>query len=811
MKFFASSPLRQYLFLGSALILTVAMVAILVFLEAASQVDPRALAAVPGPLVVDRQGQILRLGAGPQGLRLVKLPPEKIPPLVAAAFLAAEDQRFWQHPGVDALAVLRAAAQNLAAGRIVSGASTITMQLARLAYPGSRTFSRKAVEAIRSLRIEGMLAKEDILRAYLNRVPLGGNLVGVETAARAYFNKTAAELSAAEAALLAALAKAPTALRPRGPHQGRLLVRQRWVLERMARMGYLTLEALASAQQEPLSFPGPGRGAPVFPFRAPHFVQTVFNREKFPLIENGKLTTTLDLGLQQRVEAVVRSHRAALLKGGASQAAAVVVDNRTLEVLALVGSFSYGRRDQGFNNGAAALRSPGSTLKPFLYALALDHGFSPGAVLEDVERRYRTPRGEFLPANFDRSTHGPVPFREALGNSLNLSAVYLLNQIGPRVYYDALMKLELINHPDRGPEHYGLGLVVGNPEVTLLQLAAAYAALANGGIHRPLRLLVADPLEPGVQVFSPQAAYIVTDILADPLARGRIFGGAQAMNSQYRLAIKTGTSTRYRDAWCVAYSPEYTLAVWVGNFDGRPTAMLSGAAAAAPILMDLAQEVFTGNPPGDFPRPEGIVSRTVCAFSGLLPGPGCVHQRRELFVAGTEPTQTCTFHEHREPWLRIPTSFAAWLKQRHGQGGEGRFRLAGFPLNLDEVFPPAAVVPQTPAKRGKKSGKVTLGGQFRPEPEALPRPVASQAPLISISYPLSGDRFLVPPGRDSLRLTLKADCRLPFPMVTWFVNGREQGTSGPPYELTLDLPRGRHHLMAVGPDHLGDVVEVVVE
>jgi len=781
------------------------------YLEAVSRVDMSALAPAPGPLVLDREGRILRLVPGSQDLRTVKLPAGELPRLLVSAFIAAEDQRFWQHPGVDLPAVARAAGQNLAAGRIVSGASTLTMQLARLTYPGPRTYGRKTVEMFRSLRIEAALTKKNILRAYLNRVPLGGNLVGVETAALSYFGKPAAELSAAEAALMAALPKAPTALRPLGPRHQRLLARQRWVLGRMAHLGYLSSQEHKAALQEPLLFQGPGRGAPIFPFRAPHFVQLVL-QENQPAEPAERLVTTLDLALQDRVEAVVRSHRVRLLRSGASQAAAVVVDNRTREVLALAGSFRYGPRDQGFNNGAVAPCSPGSALKPFLYALALDQGFPSGSVLEDVERRYRTPRGEFIPANYDRSTHGPVSFREALGNSLNLSAVHLLNQVGPQVYYDTLMKLDLINHPERGPEHYGLGLVVGNPEVTLLQLAAAYATLANQGLYRPLRLQPAAPTGPGEQVFSPQAAYIVSDILADPLARGRFFGGSQATNPLHGLALKTGTSTRYRDCWCVGYTPEFTIAVWVGNFSGRPTAGLSGSTAAAPMVIDLARVVCAASPPGEFPRPEGIVRRTICTFSGLIPGPGCVHQRQEIFVIGSEPTRTCTYHRPRDPWHRMPTPYADWLQKRHHKGGEGRFRLAGFPMDLARVFPDRAPVSQIRAGPPAHSGKVTLGlpddrgGRVRISP-----PAPEQAPTVTIAYPLSGDRFLVPPGADSLRLTARAACQRPFSSLTWFVNGREEAATGPPYELTLELARGRHQLTVVGPDGLGEVVEVGVE
>lgn len=776
-------------------------------LERATRIRAEDLVPQPGPLVLDRKGRILHLASGAQGLRIVLLPEGGLPPLVTAAFLAAEDQRFWRHPGVDLLAVIRAVSQNLRAGRIVSGASTLTMQLARLSAPGPRTLRRKLLEAIKSLRIEAGCPKAEILRAYLNRVPLGGNLAGVETAALAYFRKPAAELTAAEAALLAALAKAPTALRPHGPGHSRLLARQRWVLERMAALEFLTRKELAAALSEPLLLPGLEGQRPVFPFHAPHLVQTVLQRRAKAGTGSPRLVTTLDLELQVRAEAVVRSHAAALLRGGASQAAAVVLDNRTLEVVALVGSCAYGKRHLGFNNGALALRSPGSTLKPFLYALALDLGFSTSEVLEDVDRRYRTPQGDFHPANFDRSTHGPVPLREALGNSLNLSAVYLLNLIGAAPFYEVLQKLGLINHPERGPDHYGLGLVVGNPEVHLVQLAAAYAALANQGVYRPARFTLDEPLEPGSQVFSPQAAYIITDILADPLARARIFGGSQAMNPSLRLALKTGTSTRYRDAWCVAYSPEYTFAVWVGNFDGRPTGRLSGASAAAPVLMDLARQIYGSTTPGEFPRPEGIVALTVCAFSGLLPGPGCLHQRRELFFAGTEPTRVCTFHQAPGPWHHLPPSFAAWLRQRHRLKGEGRFRLAGFSPDLDKVFGQSAFFPPGTPPVSSRGGQGVSGAVATPSTPPLPGQVAP----IRIFSPLAGDRFVLPPGVESLSLTLKAECRLPYPLLSWFVNGREEGRSGPPYELTLSFPRGRHRISAHGPEGLGDSVEIEVE
>jgi penicillin-binding protein 1C len=780
--------------------------------EAASRLDPEALKPRPGPLVLDRAGRILRLVPESQGRKLVVLPDHGIPPLVTAAFIAAEDQRFRRHPGIDPLAVLRAAASNLAHGRIVSGASTITQQLVRLTCPGPRSYYRKLVEMLRSLRIELVLSKDEILRCYLDRVPLGNNLVGVEAGAYAYFGKSAAQLTAGEAALLAALVKAPGALNPYGPHCARLLARQGWILTRMVRLGHLSPQEIQSGQEDPVRFRGNRGRPPRFPFEAPHFVNLVLEWERPSAQSSQRLRTTLDLQLQQRAQAIVLSHRARLLKSSASQAAAVIVANRSREVLALVGSCAYGPRYHGFNNGASAWRSPGSTLKPFLYALALDQGYTPAAVLEDVERRYRTPRGEFIPANFDRVCHGPISFREALGNSLNLSSVHLLNLMGPETYYDTLAELHLINHPEFNPNHYGLGLVVGNPEISLLQLAAAYVCLANGGKFGPLRLTRESPPAEGTTVFSPQAAFIINDILSDPMARARIFGGATAMNPPYRMAIKTGTSTRARDLWAVAYTPEYTLAVWVGNFNGRPAGNISGAAAAAPIVADLAAVLFAGKTPPTFIKPEGVTSAEVCAFSGMKPGPGCVHRRQELFLAGTEPQTLCSYHHPREPWHRMPTNFAGWLHQRFEKGGEGRFRLADFDQDLRKTFqgPLAAGMGVGPSSRRRRAGLAELN----PPPGAGSYPSARTDGLalrVSISYPLPGDRFLLAPRAEVVRFTAKARCRDPLPAVTWFVDGREVAANGPPYELPLDLPRGRHRLTVVGPGDQGDSLEVFVQ
>jgi penicillin-binding protein 1C len=667
---------------------------------------------------------------------------------------------------------------------------------------------------LRSLRLEVTLTKDDILRAYLNLVPQGNNLMGVETAARLYFLKSAAQLNAAEAAVLAALAKAPGSLNPLGPQRQRLVQRRNWVLQRLAQLGLLNYEESVAARQTGLNL----KADSLFPFEAPHFV----NQVRAAVSEGSAdvLHTTLDLNLQRRAQAIVLSHRTRLQKGGISQAAAVILNNRSIEVVALVGSFQYGPRDQGFNNGALAKRSPGSTLKPFLYAQALDLGYNPARILEDLDNSYRTPRGEFIPANFDRVAHGPISMREALGNSLNLASVSLLNQVGTNAFYDILNRLQLINHPERPADYYGLGLVVGNPEVSLLQLATAFACLANGGVYRPAVLLKGESAIKPEPVFSPQAAYIISDILADPMARGRIFGASLAMNPSFPLAIKTGTSTHYRDCWAVGYSPEYTVAVWTGNFDGRPTAKMSGATAAAPILADLAAALPQPDRSPGFSPPSNIVHREICSFSGLLPGPGCHHRRRECFIAGTEPEGSCTYHHFQESWHRLPTSFASWLYQRYERQGTGRYRLTGFDADLACTFGEQGPQPANSLK------SFTQSSVLSPQPSKLsfgrnpaltlhhtlyPALAIAKDSQIAITLPLPGDHFLLPSGQQTVAVALKASCRAPFRQVTWFVDGREYATTGPPYELSLPLGRGRHRLTVVNPIGLGDHLEIMVE
>lgn len=747
-------------------------------MEKASRFDPARLGPIGSRIYLDKEGQPLRFEPGPDGRRQIWTGPDNISKVLRDAFLAAEDSRFYEHHGLDPAGILRAIKTNILAGRVVSGASTITQQLARLAYPRPRELWPKLVEAVRAIRIEARLTKDEILNAYLNLVPMGNNLVGVSAAAKLYFGLEPDRLSLAQAALLASLPKAPGRFNPYGPEKARLEDRRSWVLSRMAKLKMITSQEAESAGRHPPLIE-PRR----FAFEAAHAID--YLEARYSTSGPAIVRTTLDLDLQRRVEAILAAHRVRLGYRGASQAAVVILENQGVKIRTLAGSLGYKAKALGYNNGALALRSPGSTLKPFLYGLALDRGFTAASVLEDTARGYRSPQGEYLPVNYDRRVYGPVHFREALGNSLNLSAVRLLNRIGYEPFYKVLLALGLINRTDRGPDHYGLGLVVGNPEVNLLQLATAYACLANGGNHQPATILGNPGNRPQLRVFSEEGVGIITDILTDPAARTLSFGRVRAMYPDFQVALKTGTSTNYRDCWIVGYTPTHTVAIWVGNFNGTPTWNLSGAVAAGPILEEILKELYPLGSPAGFELPENLSRAAICSHSGQKPGPFCTHQRTELFSSGTEPEKLCEYHKSPTQTHLLPTIFAGWLYDRYRSETQGMYRLAGFNQGLDRIF--------------SKSDS--------PSPNSTTQ-VSTDAQVI-ITSPLDGDRFILAGSRPVIPLTAQATG--PLPRITWFVDGHQVATAGPPYRTRWRMTPGPHQIAAVGPNGLGHTIQVYVE
>jgi penicillin-binding protein 1C len=530
--------------------------------------------------VLDRDGRLLREVVNGSGLRARWTPLSEISPQVANATVAVEDARFFRHPGVDPVGVARAAWQNLRARRPVSGASTLSMQLARLVHPHRRTFLGKLGEVVDALRLERAVSKDTILEQYLNRAPYGPGVMGVEAASLRYFGKPSAHLSLAEAALIAGLPQGPTAKNPyRNLRAAR--ARQRTVLARMGVTGKAAAGDLARALSEPLQL-APRPPQP----QALHFTDWVLAHHPPP----GDVRTTLDSAAQDSLERLVADHVASLALGGMSNASVVVLDNQRCEVVAMVGSVDPRAPDAGAVNGALARRQPGSTLKPFTYALAFEKGASPRSVVADVEARYGDATAElFVPRNFSQDFSGPVLMGEALGRSLNVPAVRVAEAVGPEAL---LQRLRLVGFHslDRTAAYYGLGLTLGNGEVTLLELASGYAMLARHGLTCAATPFPApgparsQGAEQPRRAFSPEVAALVTDVLSDESLRAMAFGPNNALMLGFPVAVKTGTSTNFRDGWAVGYTARFTVGVWTGDFAGRSLNNMTGAAGAGPLF-----------------------------------------------------------------------------------------------------------------------------------------------------------------------------------------------------------------------------------
>ena len=599
----------------------------------------------PSKQIYDRSGVPMRGFLSENNTYYLPVPLGEVSPWLIAAVLAAEDKRFFTHPGVDVKAVLRAAWQNASGGEIVSGASTITQQLARALEPRPRTLWGKAKEAYNALALERKMTKEEILEDYFNLLELGNLTQGVEAASRFYFNVPASDLSLSQAAFLAGLIKSPTYYNPL-KHFSRALKRRDWVLTRMRENEFIDEEMYRLALSEKLALKSAAR-----PFDAPHFTRFLY-----PLIlpDAKDIYSTLDRDLQLYAEQLVKNYISQLKEENVTNAAVVVVDNATGGILAYVGSADfYNDKTNGQVDGARALRQPGSALKPFVYGLAFENGLlTPASLLSDEDTFFE---GGFRPRNYDESYHGFVSARAALACSYNIPAVKAAEKTGAADLL-ALLRRAGLTSLDKPADFYGLGLALGNGEVRLLDLTNAYAALARGGVYKPL-IVAQEPLIrlPGREerIFSEQTAYLVTDILADNNARAPAFGLNSPLSVSFPLAAKTGTSKDYKDNFTMAYTPRWTIGVWVGNFDAAPMQKISGVTGAGPIMHDLAVYLQRKYPSPAFAAPEGIQRALVCTQSGLLAGEHCVHTQEEVFYPNRLPSVCDGKHTHAPQTLQI--------------------------------------------------------------------------------------------------------------------------------------------------------------
>ncbi|POT60051.1 penicillin-binding protein 1C [Citrobacter amalonaticus] len=727
---------------------------------AADKIWPLPLREVnPARVVVARDGTPLWRFADTEGIWRYPVTIEDVSPRYLDALINYEDRWFWQHPGINPLSVLRAAWQDVSSGRVISGGSTLTMQVARLLDPHPRTFGGKFRQLWRALQLEWHLSKRDILTLYLNRAPFGGTLQGVGAASWAYLGKPPAQLSYSEAALLAVLPQAPSRLRPdRWPERAQA-ARDK-VLERMATQGVWPHKQVEESREEPVWL------APrQMPQLAPLFSRMMLGKSK-----SNKIVTTLDVGLQRQLEELAQNWKARL--PARSSLAMIVVDHTDMSVRGWVGSVDMNDDTRfGHVDMVEAVRSPGSVLKPFAYGLALDEGLiHPASLLQDVPRR----TGDYRPGNFDSGFHGPVSMSEALVRSLNLPAVQVLEAYGPKRFAAKLRHVGLPLYLPAGAAP-NLSLILGGAGARLADMTAAYSAFARHGKAGKLRLQPGDPLLER-PLMSTGAAWIIRRIMADE---------AQPLpdNTLPRivpLAWKTGTSYGYRDAWAMGINARYVIGIWTGRPDGTPVVGQFGFASAIPLLNqvnNLLQARATQQP--EDPRPESVSRGVICWPGGQSLPAGDSNCRRRLttwLLDGSQPPTLLLPEQEGVSGIRFPV----WLDT------SGKRVAADCPQALEQtlIVWPLPLEPWLPASERRAARLPAASASCPPLRQESPLPLqltgvrdgaivkrlpgASQASLSILSSGGAGARWwflngepLDERGRSiTLRLTEKGDYQL---------------------------------------------------
>lgn len=606
------------------------------------------------PVLIDRHGAPIRHLVSEDFTRSFPVSLAEIPEQLIDCTLAAEDKRFHSHHGIDFLATLRAASDLLRNRRVVSGASTITQQLAKISSPpASRNIASKFREAMLARRLEMSWEKDRILAEYFARLDYGNLRIGPTEAARFYFQKPLTDLSLGESALLAGLPQAPSRLNPiRNP--GNAERRRETVLDRLSRTGKYPAATIAIARSEKIKL-RPLRERESAPW---------LNR---PVRSSGEIATTLDLSLQKDIEQIVREETAKLKDSNLRHAAVVVIENSTGDILAMVSSADWDDPRGGRIHGALTPRSPGSTLKPFTYLLGFrDLGHLPATVIADIPTHLLTEQGLQLPENYDRKYRGPVTIRQALACSLNVPALRELDALGgPEKLRDLLREtgITTINAP---PGTYGLGLTLGNAPVRLLELTNSYAVLARKGNFLPTRLFIDQEIPFQKTLIDPAHAWLIADILSDKAARAPSFSTGGPLDLPFRCAVKTGTSSDFRDNWCVGYTPEFTVGVWAGNFENQPMKDISGVSGAGPVFHRTLVRAHRETVPTWFSEPEGIRRMKIDPRTGKAVGRLITRTTTtELFLPTGEVPLASSSDYDEDGRALLPVIYRDWFNGPH--------------------------------------------------------------------------------------------------------------------------------------------------
>lgn len=757
--------------------------------------EPLAMKIASSTALFDRQGRLLRLTlAGDHQYRLWT-PLEEISPELVEALLLHEDQHFYFHPGFNAASLVRAAVSSYSGGPRVGG-STITMQLARLMYGlNTRSIGGKLEQIARAVELELCYSKRELLEAHLNLMPYGGNIQGVGAASLIYFDKSASRLGLSEALTLVLIPQSPLkrapsplplSLKGEGKEELASLAEPADLREARQRLfaRWVEVHPDAAGAADYIATPLQYASLRDLPFAAPHFTNSVLQRPRPAAVHSIK--TTLDLRTQQSLERVlatyVREHR----NIGIHNAAAMLVDYRDLSVRALIGSADFFAADiEGQVNGTLAKRSPGSALKPFIYALAIDQGvIHPQTVLKDTPTAF----GPFNPENFDGRFVGPITARDALIRSRNVPALTLSSQLSSPTLYQFLRGAGITKMASE--KHYGLALTLGGGEVTMEETATLYAMMANRGRLAPLRYLADEPQAEGLRMLSEEASFMTLDMLRsaprpeDSFARRR--SGVQA-------AWKTGTSWGFRDAWTAGTFGPYVLVVWIGNFDGRGNPAFVGVQAAAPLFFRLldamaAQEKLVEPVYRQPPRLERV---DVCSASGDLPNAECPQTASTWYIPGISPIRVSQIH--RRVWVDTRTGAQACPPYDPASTRSEVYEF--WPTDLLQLFAQAGMPRRRPPPPADCQRDV---------PSGTPPQITS--PVIAVTYTLRSGRV----GRETIPLAANADSEVR--RLHWFVDESYIGTGTPGVAIVWNPSHaGRYVVRTVDDRGRADSRELIVE
>jgi len=593
---------------------------------------------------------------------------DQISSYLKEATVSVEDSDFYRHHGIDPLSIMRAAYLDITGqSRYTQGGSTITQQFVKNALlTNEKKISRKIKEAILAIEVETIYSKDEILAGYLNEIPYGNNTFGIESAAQTYFNKSAKDLTLSESALLASIPQRPTHFSPYGSYLDDLFKRKNYVLDLMAKNGYITEEEAATAKKTAPALDDPAFAEQDSNIKAPHFVFYVRDQlvnefggdqeAEVELATSGyTVTTTLDLDVQKQIEdAIAKEAPKVLASHNASNAAGVAIDPITGDILGLVGSIDFFNKDFGSVNVADSLRQPGSSFKPIVYATGFKGKYNPASILYDLKTDFG---GGYVPNNYDGGFRGPVTIRQALAWSLNIPAVKMLGLVGIDEALKTASDLGITTLTNR--QDYGLSLVLGAGEVKLTEIVHAYSVFANQGKKMPLtsvlkvvdrnsktKIDITDKERKGEQVLDPQVAYLMSDVLSDVATKSPVFGNGLTIPG-HTVASKTGTTQSYRDAWAIGYTPQIAFGVWVGNNDN--TAMKTGSAGlvvAAPIWRAFMNSYLSDKADVPFTRPNGVASAVVDKLSTKLPSEGCSTELiSDIFASWNVPKTQDDVHQ----------------------------------------------------------------------------------------------------------------------------------------------------------------------